>query len=534
MRGRMLVVLGVVFIVAGGASPAPAAGSPRAFRALWGKDAAGFTVPSDMRLVQRLQIGGLTYERYQQFFGGSEAQVLGGQVTVYKNVSGATVVVVGARYPAIVATSSVAVSQVTARGVAEREIGARGERIVDLMIDPANGRYFYRVETRRFASRWIHLVDAATGRLITSFNALAHDHGTGVKGDTKDMNGPDNIGTDDDLTTFHATRGHGARGAHWDLTSKDNRQTTFNGRNRIVLSLSFATDADNHWTLVTTNRRSPGQPALIDAQYYANVTDDYFLGRHGFNWTSGCGYTAMNSVAHFSRNYSNAFWNGVQTVYGDGDGIEFRELSGGLDVVAHEHTHGITDCTSGLIYANESGALNESFSDVLGSSAEFFAAAGGLDAAATPDWLIGEDVYLLADTVPGFRNMGDPEEDGDPDHYSERQIGGDDNGGVHTNSAIPNHAFYLLVNGGRNASCVAPATHNSAHCTGSDPTVAGIGVADAERIFFQAFIGLPTNATMCQARQATVAQAAALFGSGSQQQVSTTAAWDAVGVPTSC
>ena len=412
----------------------------------------------------------------------------------------------------------------------------------------------------------------------------------------------------DDLTTFHATSGHGASGAHWDLFSDDtgNRQKTYDYRNRDP-NIYYVTDGDNHWTRVTNNRRSPGHPALIDAQYYAKVTDDYLLGL-GLDWIADCGYPAIESVAHLSRysltyeryqqvfgaggaevlggqvtlyrdnggnittvigahypnivptsavgltqasarrvvdrdlgpggqhykrNYNNAHWTGAFLLYGDGDGTIFRELSGGLDVVAHEATHGVTDCTSGLIYLNESGALNESFSDIIGNSAEFYAQANGLDPTVFADWLVGEDIYLPADSAAGDRNMADPEEDGDPDHYSERQVGGGDNGGVHTNSGIPNHAYYLLVNGGLNASCGgSPGPHNSAHCTGVGLTeVTAIALADAEQIFFLAFMGLSSNATMANARTATEEVAAPL---GATQLQSTTDAWVAVGVgPTS-
>jgi hypothetical protein len=201
----------------------------------------------------------------------------------------------------------------------------------------------------------------------------------------------------------------------------------------------------------------------------------------------------------------------------------------------------VTDCTSNLVYQDESGALNESFSDQMGNAAEFFAAEPtGTNCVRASlqtecaDWWIGEDVYLPADTVPGFRNMADPEEDGDPDHYTERQIGGGDNGGVHSNSGIPNHAFYLLLNGGLNASCASPATHNAAHCSDADTqdnlNVTSIGITDAEKIFFLAFTSLPTDATMCQARTASESQAVSLFGAGSQQKTSTHDAWVAVGL----
>ena len=93
----------------------------------------------------------------------------------------------------------------------------------------------------------------------------------------------------------------------------------------------------------------------------------------------------MVSTAHFGKNYNNAFWNGQQVTYGDGDGTDtFRELSGGLDVATHEFTHGVTEFTSGLIYQDESGALNEAFSDMLGNSSEFYAGQNGLDPTSDP------------------------------------------------------------------------------------------------------------------------------------------------------
>jgi bacillolysin len=150
------------------------------------------------------------------------------------------------------------------------------------------------------------------------------------------------------------------------------------------------------------------------------------------------------------------------------------------------------------------------------------------------DWTLGEDIEVLADTVPGIRNMADPEEDNDPDDYSELLVGSADRGFVHSNSAISNHAYYLLVSGGMNASCAAPATHNADHCGPGEPVVTGIGLEAAEQIMFAGITSLPERATFCEARKATEVTAAALFGPASQQLASTTAAWDAVGVPTDC
>jgi bacillolysin len=511
MRGRMVVGLGVLVLVVAWLVPAAAAtpGSPgeneSAFYTLTGDAAASFVVAEDLELVRTLELGELTYERYRQVHEG--ATVLGGETTIYRNGAGTITRVIGARYD-VTATNRIRVSRSTAAGAAERDLGARGNRAVELMINPDTGRFFYRVETRAFDLRFVHWVDAGSGAVVNRYDALETNHGIGVKGDSKSTAG---------ITTFHNASGHGARGSHYDLTSPDNRQITYDAKNRSA-QLYFVTDKDDHW--LTTGRTSPGQPALLDAQYYANVSDDYFRASPGFDWSS-C-YAQQRSVAHYQKNYNNAFWNGTYTVYGDGDGITFREMSGGLDVVAHEHTHGITDCTSNLVYQDESGALNESFSDILGNSSEFYAAANGRDGSPA-DWWIGEDVYVPADAVPGFRNMASPAEDDDPDHYTERYTGTDDNGGVHSNSGIPNHAYFLLVNGGRNAGEALGHAH-------SGPTVVGVGLADAERIFFQAFVGLPTNANMCNARVATTATAEALYGATSQQVASTKAAWEAVGL----
>jgi len=508
-------------------------GSPRSgFFALTHAAARDFTVPPDTRIDATffLDPAGLTYERYQQYYGA--AKVLGGQTTVYRDQAGTAIAVIGAHYPGITATNSVKLSRAGAAAIVGQDIGTSESRLGDLMMEPETGVYFYQMESRSLGSRWYHWIDAASGRVLKRYDATDSSQGVGVKGDAKDMSG---------LTSFHGASGHGATGPHYDLISPDNRQQTFDAQNKTIFAY-YVTDDDDTWDLVTANRKSPGQPALVDAHYYANLTDDYLVGEQGLDWIGECGYEAMKSVAHYGNNYNNAFWDGAFIIYGDGNGTTEREYSGSVDVVGHEHTHGVTDCTSALIYQGESGALNESFSDIIGNSIEFFAsepassncvkAAGQATCA---DWWIGEDIDLTTDAVPGFRNMADPEEDFDPDHYSEYVVTSQDSGGVHTNSGIPNHAYYLLVNGGLNASCAQPGTHNSAHCSDGDTqdnnlNVAGIGLAEAERIFFEGFAALPANADMCAARESTEAVAAAFFGSGSQEAVSTTSAWLAVGV----
>ena len=117
---------------------------------------------------------------------------------------------------------------------------------------------------------------------------------------------------------------------------------------------------------------SPGQPAGVDAHYYADVVDDFYGTVFGRNSIDGNGIVIKSRV-HFSHAVVQRHWNGEWMSYGDGDGRTCLSLSGSLDVVGHELTHGVTEFTSNLIYENQSGALNESFSDMMGNSIEFYA-----------------------------------------------------------------------------------------------------------------------------------------------------------------
>lgn len=196
-------------------------------------------------------------------------------------------------------------------------------------------------------------------------------------------------------------------------------------------------------------------------------------------------------------------------------GLTVDFFSGALDIVAHELTHGVTDYTSKLIYQDEAGALNEAFSDIMATGAEFFfqrTGSGSMEA----DYLIGEDTIRPG----GIRSMADPGAFGDPDHYSRRYTGDEDNGGVHVNSAIANHAFYLAIEGGTNRT--------------SGAVVSGVGAANREQIertFYRAFTQmLPSNATFSLARAATLQAARDLYGAGSPAERSVQQAWSAVGV----
>ena len=209
-------------------------------------------------------------------------------------------------------------------------------------------------------------------------------------------------------------------------------------------------------------------------------------------------------------------------VYGEGlppttsfGGQQWNFLAGSLDVVAHELTHGVTDYSSQLVYANESGALNEAFSDIMGTAVTFYFQQSGTGSGAA-DYVVANDVV----TPGGIRSMENPRALGDPDHYSNRFTGTDDSGGVHINSTIVSHAYYLAVEGGTNRT--------------SGLSVQGIGAANREKMektFYRAFTQLmPAGSTFATARAATMRSAQDLYGTNSAVERALIQAWTAVGV----
>src|SRR5260221_5820443 len=165
----------------------------------------------------------------------------------------------------------------------------------------------------------------------------------------------------------------------------------------------------------------------------------------------------LNGYVHRGKNYNNAFWDGQEMVFGDGDGEIFTDFTASLDVIGHELTHGVTEYTANLEYHNQSGALNESISDVFGSLVKQWKLKQSADKA---DWLIGAEVFTPALAGDALRSMKAPGtaydndafgKDPQPDHMKNYQDLPDtddgDNGGVHINSGIPNKAFFLAATG---------------------------------------------------------------------------------------
>jgi len=204
--------------------------------------------------------------------------------------------------------------------------------------------------------------------------------------------------------------------------------------------------------------KKAADPAVNEAYDHSGDTFDFYQSLFGRNSLDDAGMTLISSV-HVGeadgrgwQPMSNAFWDGSQMAYGDGDGTVFRRFTKSLDVVAHELTHGVQSFTSNLVYRGQSGALNEHFSDVFGVLVRQWKAG---EAAEEATWLIGGDVLVPAATRRAIRDMEHPGtayandpylgSDPQPDHMRNIVTGPSDSGGVHINSGIPNRAFVLAA-----------------------------------------------------------------------------------------
>ena len=293
------------------------------------------------------------------------------------------------------------------------------------------------------------------------------------------------------------------------LKTTRNRKT-YNGGNRTTLP----------GTLVRSEGQAPSGDAVLDqAHDNAGITYDYYFNSFGRDSYNGAGAT-LTSTVHHDRNYVNAYWNGTQMVYGDGDGTQSGPLTV-LDVVGHELTHAVTDTSSDLIYSGESGALNEAMSDVFGASIEAYR-----DGAVSGNtWKIGEECWTPGTEGDALRYMNDPALAGDYDYYPTRYTGTSDNGGVHWNSGIANLAFKLLVTGGTHprgkTSNVVPALDANVYSS----------IHKGAAIFYRAnTVYLTPGSTFSEARGATAQAAADLYGAGSAAVTAVNEAWTAVGV----
>jgi bacillolysin len=496
---------------------------------LWDGNLAMWTqtgVLQRVRLESDPLVAGRSHERLVQYYRG--VPVFGAHVTRQINEIGQTESIFGVVHPDI--TLAIAPTLTQENGTARLRADGSGEIDPDSQVTlvvlptPTGYRLTWNARVVSTSDGMVRniFVDAATGDMLLSYDDTwtqsAVGRGTGVVGDTLKVSAETASGG------FSAVdRLRPGLNTTYDFRGDPARLVQMLAGQIPIAASDIATDTDNAWT----------DRNVVAAHAYGGLTYDYLFrrfGRRGIDdqnrrlrlianpakpedvGTQAPTYPIFfNNAAYYGNGYA---------VFGVGSSINgattVRNFGGAIDVVAHEIAHGVTQYSSNLIYLNESGALNEAFSDIIGLAVEFEVQPAGTGVARA-DWQMGEDV---APSGLGLRSAESPFSRNAPDHYSIRFTGTGDNGGVHINSSIVNHMFYLSVMGG---------THRL-----SGQGVDGVGFANRaqmERVIYRGFMQLlPANASFSMARAATIQAARDLFGAGNAPERAVTQAWTAVGV----
>lgn len=373
----------------------------------------------------------------------------------------------------------------------------------DLFVYEKDGNYYLAYLVKASISKpapgyWHYFVDATNGNVIEKYNAVDHitGFGYGVLGARQSFE----IAQDEKTGAFNLFDGKRGQGVH-----------TFNADNMDENLFNLFSQWFGYTGLeVESKSKFFDDKAAVDAHVNAGKVYDYYKKTFNRNSFDDKGAKLISSV-HVGENWNNAAWNGVQMMYGDGDGKTFIPLSAGLDVIGHELTHAVTEHTANLVYKNESGALNESLSDIMGVMVE------------KKSWDLGADIYTPDKPGDALRSLKDPASipnplkpsEGYPDHYNKRYTGTADNGGVHINSSINNKAAYLVSEGGEHY----------------DVKVTGVGREATEKIYYRALTKyLTANSDFKMMRQAALQSAEDLYGKDSKAVQAVTKAYDAVGV----
>lgn len=494
------------------------------------------------KIVQDTLIPNRQHERFSQYHKG--LKVYGADVT-RQTETGLTVSIFGQFYPniKIETTPSLPLNTIisTVNSGTQWSL-SRDDRQELIILKTPTGifKLAYRLTIGSQIGPSIQFVDAHNGTTVYQYPGIHLNNdglpcdtcrvgeGLGVKGDTKKISVNTFGGRFQTLDLLRPPKI-----ATYDLKGDWERLLDILNNTELLSAADYGQDADNQWT----------DGAVVDGHVSAGWTYDYLyerFQRNGLDGRDGPITTIVHPVNRsdlwsvpdhiFSLFFLNAFYCGVcgpdgMVVFGEGlpDGFVLTEtgqsidfFSGGIDIVSHELAHAITDNTSGLIYQNESGALNEAFSDIIGVSVEFFMAETGRHRKENADYILGEDVVK----PNGVRSLADPLSLNNPDHYSIRYQGTADYGGVHTNSTIASHAFYLAIEGGTNKT--------------SGVSVSGVGSHNRwqiEQAFYRAFTMLmPSNSTFSVARKTTLQSARDMFGAGHSVERAIGEAWSAVGV----
>lgn len=370
----------------------------------------------------------------------------------------------------------------------------------ELVIAPIHGdfegtayRLAWKFDIYAYApmSRHYVFVDAANGNVLFKLNRI---HTVDVQATAfTQYSGQRTITTDSVMMGLYRLResGRGNGIFTWNLNN------TTDPANQVDFE-----DDDNVWNNVNPDL----DQFATDAHWGAETMYDYLMQVHNRNSIDGNGF-AINSQVHYGTfGTQNASWNGSTMNYFDGNGRPFTTL----DIAGHEIAHGLTSFSANLIYRNESGALNESFSDIFGKAIEQWARPNNFS------WNIGQDMSFV------IRDMADPNRFNDPRNYLGTNWfrGTGDNGGVHTNSGVQNHWFYLLCEGG-----------NGTNDFNESYSVAKIDFDTAAHVAFRNLtVYLTANSDYEEAAFFAIESAKDLYGSCGRIHEAVQNAWHAVGV----
>lgn len=480
----------------------------------------------DLKQVHATDDGlGFTHKKFQQLHAGHE--VLGGELTLHVR-NGRLHSMSGDVFPMDGQATSAAISPYQALQAALSHVGA----ITYRWEDDGETR-FLREETGNPMATWYPTgtlvyapirgeVMAANYVLAWKFDVYAlhplYRAWVYVDATTGEVIWEQNRIHTADVVGTAMTRYSGSQSMTADQVSSNSYRLRETGRGGGIQTLNLATstnygsatdftDANNVW-----NNVNPQQDEVAtDAHWGAEKTYDFYWLTFNRNSINGQGFM-LRSYVHYSNSYNNAFWDGQRMTYGDGNGSTFTPLTA-IDVTGHEITHGLTEFTASLIYQNESGALNESFSDIFGNCIEHYARPTDWS------WRIGED---MTPSGNGIRSMQSPAIFQDPDTYNGTYwyTGTGDNGGVHTNSGVQNKWFYILTIG-----------ESGTNDIGSTYNVTGQGWAKSQAIAFRNLtVYLTSGSGYSDARFYAIRSAIDLYGACTPEVIATTNAWYAVGV----
>jgi bacillolysin len=369
----------------------------------------------------------MTHVRLQQMVRG--IRVLGAELMAHYDSTGALRVIDSTYVPDVDAldvnpalTVAQAVDSALAHARANGLVGAEAAtNEPELVVAQTNIAHLgYTLEVLGDGARRIYVIDARTGDVLKTYNALQSVTGTG--------NSSRNVSRSIEVTQ------EGGRYVLKDTTRGQGVWTYTAGGAQAVPGSLVASTALTSW-----DTSGSGRGAAVDAHFFAAKVYDYYKDKHGRAGINNSNMKMVSTV-HYGQAYPNAFWDVDHMAYGDGDGSS-KPFSAALDVVGHEFTHGVTQFESGLVYEGQSGALNEAMSDIFGSIIEH-----NVNPNAVNNWIMGEDLELAG----AIRNMKTPGADNQPDNMSRFVNTTQDDGGVHINSGIINNAAYLMTMGGNN------------------------------------------------------------------------------------